>query len=191
VRVIGGYGSGMAERRLTDRQAAVLAAVERIGRPVMADLWKAFPDLDPSAIKRVLDALGRKGLVDHAGDETQAFVNGVHWWSTAITPTTYDDELEAVVAGIEAAGLGLRHSADPHSRSVTVFLPLIEVQWHLHGLPADRMEALRACLAEIEAGGLLLDVSISTEVAGGPEPLLAVQVRPTAEPPRARRPAGA
>ena len=168
----------MAERRLTDRQAAVLAAVERVGRPVMADLWREFPDLAPSAIKRVLDALERKGLVDHAGDEAQAFVNGVHWWSTAIAATEYDDELEAIVAGIEAADLGLRHTVDPHARAVTVFLPLTEIEWHLHGLPTDTMNALRACLTEIESGGLLLSVSISTEIASGPEPLLAVTVRP-------------
>jgi hypothetical protein len=171
----------MAERRLTDRQAAVLAVVERIGRPVMADLWREFPDLAPSAIKRVLDSLERKGLVDHAGDEGQAFVGGVHWWSTAVTPTAYDEELEAIVAGIEAADLGLRHTADPHARAVTVFLPLTEVEWHLHGLPTDTMDALRACLAEIEAGGVLLSVSISTEIASRPEPLLAVQVRPASE----------
>lgn len=102
----------MADRpKLTDRQTAVLAAVERLGRPVMADLWHEFPALAPSSIKKVLDALEKKGLVNHAGDEGQAFVNGVHWWSTALTPTKYDSELAAVVQAVEEARLGLRYSA--------------------------------------------------------------------------------
>jgi len=101
-----------AERpKLTDRQAAVLAAVERLGRPVMADLWSQFPDLAPSVIKKVLDALGTKGLVDHAGDHSQAFVNGVHWWSTALTPTEYADELALIVGALDEAKVGLRHEA--------------------------------------------------------------------------------
>lgn len=55
----------------------------------MQDLWDEFPDLAPSAIRRVLDSLEKKGLIAHAGDETMAYVNGVHWWSTA-TPTADD-----------------------------------------------------------------------------------------------------
>jgi hypothetical protein len=98
-----------ARPKLTDRQTAVLAAVERLGRPVMSDLWKEFPDLTPSAIKKVLDALGKRGRVEHSGDESQVFVNGVHWWSTALTPTEYPDDLATIVRAVEDAKLGLRH----------------------------------------------------------------------------------
>lgn len=167
-----------ARPKLTDRQTAVLAAVERLGRPMMADLWQEFPDLAPSAIKKVLDALEKKGLVDHAGDDSQAFVNGVHWWSTALTPTEYDEELAAIVNAVEGASLGLRHTADPHDRSVTVFLPLVELEAHLRGLPSGPLDALRSCVVGIENGGHSVRVTVNTQITNDPEPLLAVQVRP-------------
>ncbi len=167
-----------ARPKLTDRQTAVLAAVERLGRPVMADLWREFPDLAPSGIKKVLDALEKKGLVEHAGDDSQAFVNGVHWWSTALTPTEYDDDLAAIVRAVEEAKLGLRHSADPHDRSVTVFLPLVELESHLRGLPSGPLDRLRACVEGTEAAGHSLRLTISTQITNDPEPLLAVQLRP-------------
>jgi hypothetical protein len=170
--------SSAARPKLTDRQTAVLAAVERLGRPVMADLWQEFPKLAPSTIKRVLDALENKGRVDHSGDDAQAFVNGVHWWSTALAPTEYGDDLAALVRAVEEANLGLRHSPDPHDGCVTVFLPLVELESYLRGLPSQPMVDLRSCVERLEAAGHSLRVTISTEITNDPEPLLAVQVRP-------------
>ena len=165
--------------RLTDRQTAVLAAVERLGRPVMADLWEQFPELAPSAIKKVLDALEKKGLLSHAGDDSQAFVNGVHWWSTALTPAERDDQLAVVVQAVEAAALALRYSVDPHDRSVTLFLPVVELEAYLRGLPSDPMETLRSCVEGIEAHGQSVRVTVSTQITNNPEPLLAVNLRPS------------
>ncbi len=181
------YGADMADSRrpkLTDRQTAVLAAVERLGQPVMADLWNEFPDDAPSAIKKVLDALEKKGLVAHAGDPGQAFVNGVHWWSTALAPTSYDDELAVIVLAVEDARLGLGHSADPHNRSVSVFLPLVELEAYLQGLPSEPIKRLRSCLEGMAAGGQSVRLSVSTQIANDPEPLLAVQIRPASAAPR-------
>lgn len=166
-----------ARPKLTDRQTAVLAAVERLGQPVMADLWQEFPDLVPSAIKKVLDALEKKGLVGHAGDDSQAFTNGVRWWSTALTPTHHDDELSRIVAALETAKLGLRYFADPHDRSVTVFLPLVELESHLRGLPTAPMDRLRECVEGIEDAGQAVRVTVSTKITNDPEPGLAVQIR--------------
>lgn len=170
-----------ARPKLTDRQTAVLAAVERLGRPMMADLWQEFPDLAPSGIKKVLDALEKKGLVAHAGDESQAFVNGVQWWSTALTPLEYDGALAGIVEAVEAASLGLRHTADPHDQCVTVFLPLVELEAHLRGFPSGPMEALRSCVKGIESAGQPVRVAVSTQITNDPEPLLAVQVRPASD----------
>jgi len=156
----------------------MLAAVERLGHPVMADLRQQFPDLAPSAIKRVLDALKKKGRVAHAGDDNLVYLDGVHWWSTALTPTEYDNELAAIVASLERAGLGLSYSADLHDRSVTVRLPLVELESHLRGLRSGPMDRLRSCVEAIEAGGRSLRLAISTRIASGPEPLLAVELRP-------------
>lgn len=55
-------------KRLTDRQVAVLAAVERIGRPTLPDLRFEFPHLAPSTVFRTLEALERKGLVQSSGN---------------------------------------------------------------------------------------------------------------------------
>ncbi len=165
--------------KLTDRQAAVLASVERIGRPVMADLWQEFPDLQPSAIKRVLDSLEKKGLVDRAGDDSQAYLNGVHWWSTALALSEQDPQLAMIVDSIEAAGLGLRYSADPHDNSLAVFLPLVELESHLRGLPSSPLDGLRSCVESIEAGGHPVRVTVSTRIANDPEPLLSILLRPT------------
>src|SRR4051794_9457971 len=118
-------------RRLTDRQAAVLAAVERLGRPAMADLWDAFPDLQPSAIKGVLDSLTKKGMVESSGDPSQVYLGGVQWWSTAISPTSEDPALAKLTGAV--ANLGVRFDADPHEKQVTLFLPLVEVEALLQG----------------------------------------------------------
>ena len=68
---------------LTNRQAAVLAAVERLGQPTMLELRAEMSALAPSAIARVLDALERRALVDGAGDEALIYLGGVRFWSTA------------------------------------------------------------------------------------------------------------
>ncbi len=54
-------------RKLTDRQIAVLAAIERLGRPTLAELRHDLPALAPGEIARVLAALVIRGLVAEAG----------------------------------------------------------------------------------------------------------------------------
>ena len=58
-------------KNLTTRQTAVLAAVERLGRPTIPDLKGQFPHLYPSEIWRVLCSLKKRGLV--------AFSGNPHW----------------------------------------------------------------------------------------------------------------
>ena len=165
---------------LTDRQAAVLAAVERLRRPVMADLSQQFPDLQPSAIKKVLDSLEKKGLVASAGDDSQAYLNGVHWWSTALAPTEEDPRLMAIVEAVGSALTGLSATADPHEGSVTAFLPLVELESFLQGLPSRPVERIQACVEQLEESGQPVRLSVSTEIANDPEPRLAVKFRPAA-----------
>jgi hypothetical protein len=81
-------------RRITDRQAAVLAAVERLGRPSMPELHDEFPHLAPSTIWRALEALEARGLVESAGASSERYVGGVRWWSTAHVPTQLPAPLE-------------------------------------------------------------------------------------------------
>jgi hypothetical protein len=53
---------------MTDRQIAVLAAVERLGEPTLPDLHREFPHLPPSMLARSLSALSGRGLVQMSGD---------------------------------------------------------------------------------------------------------------------------
>jgi hypothetical protein len=169
-----------AKRRLTDRQAAVLAAVERLGRPAMGDLWNEFPDLQPSAIKKVLDSLSRKGLVDSAGDPGQVYLGGVHWWSTAISPTRRDQALERIVEALADAELGLDVSVDDQEHAVTLFLPLSEVERLLQGAGSQVIARIGKCVHRLDTDGLAVRAVISTEVAIGPEPRLAAKLVPLA-----------
>jgi hypothetical protein len=54
-------------RRLTTRQVAVLAAVERCGRPTLPELGRDFPQLNPSEILRVLESLQGRELIASTG----------------------------------------------------------------------------------------------------------------------------
>lgn len=54
-------------RRLTDKQIAVLAAVERLGNPTVPELAYELDAMTPSEIVRVLDALEAKERVTAAG----------------------------------------------------------------------------------------------------------------------------
>lgn len=168
-------------RKLTDRQAAVLAAVERRGRPVMADLWQDFPDLQPSAIKRVLESLEKRGLISHAGDDSLVYLNGVSWWSTA-----GEGEPSALFAAMrEALGsrsLGLRVSADPQAGMLRLFLPLVEVEAVLAGLPSAAVQRIQAARELLERRGVPTRLTVDSRIGIEPEPILVVQIEPSAPP---------
>jgi hypothetical protein len=72
-------------KRLTDRQVAVLAAVERLGRATLPDLRYEFPDLAPST---VLDALKKKGLVESSGKREWAYLGVGGFGAPSIAPET-------------------------------------------------------------------------------------------------------
>jgi hypothetical protein len=54
-------------RKLTDRQVAVLAAIERLGWPTLDGLRHELHALPPSEINRVVAALVIRGLIREAG----------------------------------------------------------------------------------------------------------------------------
>lgn len=62
---------------LTDRQVAVLAAIERRGASTLPDLRDDFPTLPPSAVLRSIVGLVRRELVAHTGSDADVYVGGV------------------------------------------------------------------------------------------------------------------
>lgn len=86
-------------RKLTDRQLAVLAALERVGRGVtVPELHASFPHLAPSSLVRVLDSLVRRGLVEWSGNRTWIYLgflpkeNEAEWIASGHMPVP-DDEV--------------------------------------------------------------------------------------------------
>jgi hypothetical protein len=58
-------------RKLTVRQTAVLAALERLQLCTLLGLRDDFPDLAPSTVERVLQSLESRNLAVRAGNAEQ------------------------------------------------------------------------------------------------------------------------
>ena len=113
----------MAPRKLTPRQSAVLAAVERRGRATLLDLRDDFPKLPPSTVARVMEVLTDRGLVRASGDPSLIYVGGVEFVATRRSEPPSD--LVVIVAKLRAAGLTTFADRDaPHA---TALLPLSAV----------------------------------------------------------------
>ena len=162
---------GTTRNRLTDRQAAVLAAVERLGRPTMLDLRDEFPGLAPSAVHSVLEALRKKGLVDSSGDPSQRYLGGVKYWSTAISPKEPPAPVVALMELVRRADTGLDCWTDPDARVVVFLLPLSDLARDLRGQPSPDVATLRTLLKEIESGsqpdGLRISTMVTTDSRHG------------------------
>jgi hypothetical protein len=171
---------GTSRRRLTQRQAAVLAAVERLGRPNMLDLHDEFPDLAPSAVHTVLEALRTRGLIDSSGDPSQRYLGAVTYWSTAISPTETPPALARLATLLEEADLGLDSWVDPDARAVVVLLPLGKVVDDLVGRPARTLIRLRELLSDARAAERLASLRISTEMTidSRPQSALRLELQP-------------
>ena len=61
-------------RRLTDLQTAVLAAVERLDNPTLPEVAAQFPGRSSSDVFRVMEGLGRRGLVAMSGNPHYLYV---------------------------------------------------------------------------------------------------------------------
>jgi hypothetical protein len=73
----------------------VLAALERHGAATLLDLRRDFPKLAPSAVLRVFDALGRRGLVKRRGPAARVYLGGVLFWpATAADESPDEDEID-------------------------------------------------------------------------------------------------
>jgi len=77
-------------RRLTVRQSAVLAAIERRRESTLLDLRVDFPQLPPSEVWRVIESLCQRGLVNRVGDFEQVYLGGVTFSPVSIGEGSYD-----------------------------------------------------------------------------------------------------
>jgi hypothetical protein len=73
-------------RRLTDRQIAVLAAVERLGSPTLPDLRLELAHLAPSAVLRTLDGLKAKHLISASGNRHFVYLGVGGFGAPSIPP---------------------------------------------------------------------------------------------------------
>jgi hypothetical protein len=160
-------------RRLTPRQTAVLAAVERHGAATVPDLRDDFPGLAPSTVARVLGVLVERGLVRRSGDPALVYLGGVEFHP--VRREEGDDELAALVADLVDGG-ELHAWADHDARMVVALLPLTEVRDRLLGL-AGVWDRLDRAIARFFAEGRIAWVGVGTELSvHAGEPGLQVQL---------------
>jgi len=70
-------------RKLTDRQVAVLAAIERTGNPTALGLGYEFRTT-AAKIYRVIETLIRRGLVEQTGNPHWVYLGGPEDWGPSI-----------------------------------------------------------------------------------------------------------
>lgn len=163
------------ERKLTLRQATVLAALERLGRATMIDLSSELA-LMPSAIARVLDALERRGLVARSGNPSMIYMGGVEFWPVTRSASSPGTDVIALMDELGAPD-GLTTWLDPERRALHLLMPLDAVLGELTGAD-ERFRAVRQRVLEITEARAL-DIAVGTAVvADGPTPCLELRVAP-------------
>ena len=166
----------MAARKLTTRQAAVLAAIERRGRATLLDLRDDFPDIPPSTVARVTDVLRGRDLVRAFGDPSLIYVGGVEFVATRRTDAPSD--LDEVVEVLTAAGLIA--FGDRDGRHATALLPLSAVRDQLTETRSEdraAWDALAGALEALDRRALLAWIDIASELSSSEgDPALQVRI---------------
>jgi hypothetical protein len=175
-----GMDSHQKTRPLTQRQTAVLAAVERFGEPTLPDLREEFPDLAPSEIYRVLESLERRGKIDWAGDDDARYLGGVRFWSTALRPTDVPEALEWLYEDLLSGSSGTQgFELDPYRRTITAHLPLADLAAYLRGEEVPHLEKLRRTLKLLQGAARFDDMRIWSQQREDlfGEPVLVLELR--------------
>jgi hypothetical protein len=165
----------MSRPRITDRQPAVLAAVERRRSATLLDLRPDFPALMPSATCRVLRRLEELELLVSEGERHTEYIGGVRWFPPEAVPNV-SSGLARLEAYLLAQLEGLDVYLDSARGSVVISIPYHAVASGLTGHD-ERLDAVRQVLS----GDLpvAVDVSILTETEYH-VPSLRIVVRPLA-----------
>lgn len=172
------------KRKLTARETAVLAAVERLGRPGMLELSPEF-GFAPSEIARVLEVLEGRRLVARSGDPALVYTGGVRWWATAREGEPETEKLQELLNDllVDDLGLGLDGWIAPEQRAVVIYLPLRSVERELQDVD-ERFTRLSERIRELSAEGRVAGVEVAVTVtAQKGEPALEVKLTPALGPP--------
>jgi DNA-binding MarR family transcriptional regulator len=185
-----GRSGRTSKRKLTPRQTAVLAAVERLGRPGMLELSPEF-DFAPSEVARVLEVLEERGLIARSGDPALVYTGGVRFWATARGGEQATESLQALLDELTRGEQDLDGWISPEQRCIVVYLPLRSIEQDLFRGHDSRYALLGDRIRELVADGRLAAVEVAANVtAQRGEPALEVSLAPPPAPRRdgARRP---
>lgn len=154
-------------KRLTNRQAAVLAAVERLGRTNVLDLSADFPHVESSSIVRVLDRVHELGHLERAGDPGLVYVGGVEYWARPRdTPVT--TALADAVLALLRRELGDDWAwLHPGGHDVVVAVRLTDIAQALGGDDAPLQRVARL-VAQLRRDGKVDGVTVGAEI-GNPQ----------------------
>jgi len=164
-------------RRLTIRQAAVLAAVERLGRTNVLDLSADFRGVGSSSIVRVLDRLHELGHLERAGDPGLVYVGGVEYWARP-----RETPVAAALAATLLTRLRREFGADrawlhPEGHDVVLALSLIDIADALNGDDAS-LQRVASCVSEARRDGMIDGVTVAAELSNQEgEPSIVVHLR--------------
>jgi hypothetical protein len=94
-------------RKLTPRQQAVLESLERRVDATLLDLRDDFPTLAPSAVRRVLESLTKRGLAWWTGNQEHVYLGGVTYHSRhsdVFWDRAWNTEIDQLAEILEQAG---------------------------------------------------------------------------------------
>lgn len=151
-------------RRLTNRQAAVLAAVERRGRTTVDALGADFRDVASSTLVRTLDRLHELGHVDRAGDPSLVYVGGVEFWARPREPTSPTVVAEAVLARLRHEFGDHRAWLHPGRHDVVLAGPLVDISQALQGDDAP-LTRIAGFVAMLRREGTAVSLTVGAEIS--------------------------
>lgn len=169
------------KRRLTPRQTAILAAIERRGCATLVELRDDFPELAPSVVASVLEALVRRQLVRASGDPSLVYVGGVQFRPARRSIAAVPNELDDLARRVIAVG-GWQVWVDYSGLAVYVLVPLSEIQDGILGIGDSRFEQLQHLVGDLASDASVSSFGLESQlsVSGGEA---ALQLRLGLEPP--------
>jgi len=162
-------------RKLTPRQSAVLAAIERRGSATLLELWTyEFPRLPQSVLARVAERMVERGHLVAEGNSHFIYTGGVRFWPKKARPAVSAD-LRGVVDRL--GGLtGLKSWIESDVGAGCILLPVSEIERHVEGRPWSAFDLIAG---EPDGTLDLMQKTIRSYPKDGLEISVEVRVRPT------------